>query len=226
MPAKILRFVRHRTSVRQGRKKVICGDCAPGHLLDLRGGLPRRKRVPSAQTVDGGAVDADKGRDLFLGETFLGDPFVQRHAQEYARHANARQARFAPGDMDAVPADRQNVGMPAKRATKLKPLPATKPAKRPLGATKLKEWREFAHLKQPQLGEKIGKDSSVISRIENQHVPYDQYHLEAVATAVGCEPWQLLLQDPRDPAWIYKFIMKLPQATRAELLDIAKTWKA
>jgi transcriptional regulator with XRE-family HTH domain len=78
---------------------------------------------------------------------------------------------------------------------------------------------------QQQIAELLEVDPSMISRVESGDTPYDRAYLEVFAQAYGCEPWQLLIQDPNDSAWLYKFFLSLPEEVRRELFKIARNSK-
>lgn len=120
--------------------------------------------------------------------------------------------------MEGNPSLVQSAGMSAKRAIKSKPLPAVDPDRK--SPTKFREWRKRAGLTQRQVADLLDVHESQISRVESGDSPYDRAYLEVFAQAYGCEPWQLLIQDPRDPAWLFKFLLSMPEADRKELFKI------
>jgi transcriptional regulator with XRE-family HTH domain len=65
----------------------------------------------------------------------------------------------------------------------------------------IKQWRIARGLNQPQLGAKAGLTGSQISQLEVGRARYSQKSLEAIAEALGCEPWHLLGVDPSEDAW-------------------------
>ena len=75
---------------------------------------------------------------------------------------------------------------------------------------------------QQQIAELLEVDPSMISRVESGDTPYDRRYLEGFAQAYECEPWQLLIQDPGDTAWLYKFLLSLPENERKELFSVLR----
>ncbi len=70
---------------------------------------------------------------------------------------------------------------------------------RALGKTFLEEWRKASGITLETLGAEIGKSHATVSRIEKGKLPYNQEFLEAVASAYGCRPEDLLSGPPADP---------------------------
>lgn len=70
----------------------------------------------------------------------------------------------------------------------------TKPQERPRHF--IREWRKFRHLTQQKLADRIGSSVSTISQLENGQQGYSQALLEELASALSCEPWDLLNVDP------------------------------
>lgn len=60
----------------------------------------------------------------------------------------------------------------------------------------VKEWRKFRGLTQEQLADRLGVATSTISQLENYKQGYSQAILEALASALMCETWDLLKRDP------------------------------
>lgn len=62
----------------------------------------------------------------------------------------------------------------------------------------IKEWRKHRRVTQEGLAEKIGATSGAISQLENGLINYTQPTLEAIATALGCSPSDLLGGPPSE----------------------------
>lgn len=60
----------------------------------------------------------------------------------------------------------------------------------------IKEWRKYRGLTQEQLASRVGTAVSSISQLETGKQGYSQALLEELATALACEPWDLLHVDP------------------------------
>lgn len=89
----------------------------------------------------------------------------------------------------------------------------------------IKEWRKFRQLTQEQLAERIGIDKSYLSKIENGKKRYDQPFLEAAATALRCEPGDLIIRNPIDPEGIWSIWDQLEATERRQVVEIAKALK-
>ena len=233
MSAIILRFPRHAPSrrLRQRRKKIVRTDCAITYLFDPGSQEPGRTRFASPDSIDRRRVNFQQRGRLGVVQPFEAHPVSKCHAQEYVCHTDACQARFVSGGVDPSQAGIQTVSMPAKRVLKQKSQSPMPPSKRPLQAerqrrpTQLKAWRDFKNLTQVEVAEHLGIDGSQVSRIERGETPYDQDHIETFARIYGCEPWQLLVENPQDESWIYKFFLTLDAPIRAKLIALAKDYK-
>ena len=60
----------------------------------------------------------------------------------------------------------------------------------------LKEWRVYRGLSGLSLAKKSGLENYVISKLERGGQQYSQYHLEALARALGCSPADLISVNP------------------------------
>jgi transcriptional regulator with XRE-family HTH domain len=72
----------------------------------------------------------------------------------------------------------------------------------------IREWRKYRELTQERLGERIGRDKSIISKLENDRIDYSGEHLELIGAALGCEPRDLLDLPPN--------------RTEAEVIDLLR----
>jgi transcriptional regulator with XRE-family HTH domain len=219
MSAIIVRL-EHRSGspkLRQFRKKIVSGNSASGDLLYFRSQGPGRPFVTASNSIDGGDVDAKARRHLRVGEVSVVHPIRHRHAQKYAPGANVRQARYASGSMDLDAKNKQDPEMSGKDTTKPKPPPLLR--------TKLKAWRAYRGKTQAEAAAAADKNTSQISRLESGEIPYDQHYLETLANFYECEPWQLLIQDPVDTAWLYKFFFSLTDDLQDKLMELAEIKK-
>lgn len=62
-----------------------------------------------------------------------------------------------------------------------------------LGRTYIAEWRDSRGLTQEALAERINMSRTTLSKIENSESPYTQRTLEAIAEALSCKPYDLLI---------------------------------
>jgi transcriptional regulator with XRE-family HTH domain len=63
----------------------------------------------------------------------------------------------------------------------------------------LREWRAFRGLTQIEAAERIGIDQSTIAKLELGKLPYNEDILDRIAFAYGCEPSDLLTNNPLRP---------------------------
>lgn len=222
MCANILPFIKHASvsRLRKRRKKIVRSDCVLRHLFDPGGNFRGRPRKSAAQPADGGAIAPHLPGERLVSERPFGHPLGECHAGEGAPSARASQAQCARNSIDASPTRAQNAQMPA---TKRKPAP-TEP--RRLGLPFLSSWRKFRkEITQEALAERIGKDRSIVTKLESGRLAYNQGHLDACAETLECEPWQLLVVDPLDPSWPYRLFNSLDPVSRKQLIKIAKEFK-
>jgi transcriptional regulator with XRE-family HTH domain len=62
--------------------------------------------------------------------------------------------------------------------------------------TFLRAWRNHSGMSLEEVAPKVGITHGTLSRIERGAVPYNQDLLERLADLYGCEPAELLIQDP------------------------------
>lgn len=98
---------------------------------------------------------------------------------------------------------------------------AKKQKKRP---TYIKAWRKHRGLTQEQLAERVGVDRSYVNKIENGKKRYDQPFLEAAADALGCEPADLIMRDPSEPAAIWTIWDQIPFTERAQAAKVLEAF--
>jgi transcriptional regulator with XRE-family HTH domain len=79
----------------------------------------------------------------------------------------------------------------------------------------MREWRQSADLKLPQMAKLVGKSISTLSKIENGKLPYGQEVLEGYAAAIGCSPADLLSRKPQDVDDLIERIRSSPTAAAA-----------
>jgi len=89
----------------------------------------------------------------------------------------------------------------------------------------IKEWRKFRNLTQEQLAERVGVDRSYVNKIENGKKRYDQPFLEAAATAMGCEPADLIMRDPTQPGSIWTIWEQIPPHSRDQAMKVLEAFK-
>ncbi len=89
----------------------------------------------------------------------------------------------------------------------------------------IREWRGFRKLTQEQLAERIGINRAYLSKIESGKRRYDQPFLEAAAVVLQCEPADLIMRDPSDPAGLWSIYDTLSPTQRMQLVAIGETLK-
>ena len=104
-------------------------------------------------------------------------------------------------------------------------MPRKKLNRRPLKRVFLREWRKHRNLSQEALAGRLDINSGTLSRIERGEVPYNQRFLEAVADALGCEPADLIMRDPTDPAAIWSVWDNLSPPERKQALAVIRALK-
>lgn len=93
---------------------------------------------------------------------------------------------------------------------------------------KLAAWRKHFGLTAAGLADKAGLTGSFVSLLESGRAGYTQNSLEALAKAMGIEPWQLLGQDPGAPDFPNNFVIEakvwesLSEVERGKALRLAK----
>jgi len=92
-----------------------------------------------------------------------------------------------------------------------------------LRRTFIRQWREHQGLTLEMLAERIGTTHASLSRVERGLQPYSQPLLEALATALGVEPADLLIRNPEDPEGIWSVWDQAKPAERRMIVDLAKT---
>lgn len=80
----------------------------------------------------------------------------------------------------------------------------------------IKEWREYRHLTQEQVADRVGIAATTWGRIENGKSPYNQDFLEEAAYALQCEPWDLINRDPTKEGEVYDLMRHLNENQKRE----------
>ena len=107
------------------------------------------------------------------------------------------------------------------------------PRASPFERTFIKQWREYRHLTQEQLAERVSdflhyrgfKKSythASIGRLENGKIGYTQVILEALAHSLGTDPPSLLIRDPTEPDAIWTIWEKAQPDQRATITEHAE----
>lgn len=89
-----------------------------------------------------------------------------------------------------------------------------------------KEWRKHRQYTQEELAELVGVTTSSISQLETGAQGFTDSTLVALADALACEPWDLLMRNPldQDAPWsIWDSVKKTPPAQRAAIVAVVET---
>lgn len=86
----------------------------------------------------------------------------------------------------------------------------------------IKQWREYRHLSQERLAERIGVSRGAISQLENGITAYTQGMLEALADALACEPADLLQSDPKIDDALHSIWKSLEAPAREQAIRVLK----
>lgn len=90
--------------------------------------------------------------------------------------------------------------------------------------TYLREWREYSGLSLAAAAAEAGTiNHTTLSRIERGLVPYNQDLLERLSTVYGCEPAELLMQDPTEDANVVRLWERADEGQRKAIAAVAET---
>lgn len=98
--------------------------------------------------------------------------------------------------------------------------------KKPLQRIYLREWRKEKGLTQEQLASRLDLDRSYISTIERGKSGYTQWFLEAAAEALGVEPADLIVRNPRDPTGYWTIWDGIPKEDRPRYAEAIQALRA
>ncbi len=86
--------------------------------------------------------------------------------------------------------------------------------------TFIKEWRKFRGLSQEQLAQRIEREQPTLARIERGDIAYTQPILEAIASALNCQPADLIMRDPSKPGALWSIWDQLSPERREIAVEI------
>lgn len=96
----------------------------------------------------------------------------------------------------------------------------------PSDANYLRAWREFRHLTQDELAEKVDTTGSVISLLENGSRKLSPKWLRRLAPALNTSPGYLLDHDPNAlPTDVLDIWASIPEGDRATALRVLESFK-
>lgn len=90
----------------------------------------------------------------------------------------------------------------------------------------LKEWRIHRHLSQEELASRVRMTQGMISQLELLKVDYTASHLPDLAKALQCTVRDLLFRPPEAPESLDNLADGLPEPSRRQLTEIAKTFRS
>jgi transcriptional regulator with XRE-family HTH domain len=103
--------------------------------------------------------------------------------------------------------------------------PHPKPLRRP---TYIRAWRKHRELTLGKLAERLSAELEIrisegqLSRIERGETPYGQDILEALASALRCEPADLIMRDPSQHDGIWSLLDGLKPMQRQQAIEVIK----
>ena len=89
----------------------------------------------------------------------------------------------------------------------------------------IKQWRKHRGLTQEQLAERIGIARSYLTKIERGDRRYDQPFLEAAASALRCEPADLIMRDPTATENLWSVWEQLSPTERVQAFAVIRAIK-
>jgi transcriptional regulator with XRE-family HTH domain len=93
-------------------------------------------------------------------------------------------------------------------------------------ANNLRAWREYRHLSQAALGEKVGTADNVISLLESGERKLSESWLKKLAVALETTPGYLLDYDPEDiDTELIRAAQDVARGNRDQVLQILRTFK-
>ena len=88
----------------------------------------------------------------------------------------------------------------------------------------IREWRKYRGLTQERLADRMGITRGYVSQVEKGVRRYDQHFLEAAAEALSCEPADLIMRDPTQPAAIWSIWDQIPPTRREQAARVLETF--
>jgi transcriptional regulator with XRE-family HTH domain len=85
----------------------------------------------------------------------------------------------------------------------------------------IRQWRDHRGLTQERLADRVDLSVGAISQLENGIIPYTQATLEAIASALSCEPADLIMRDPTKQSAIWSIWDQATSAQRQQIEAVA-----
>lgn len=89
-----------------------------------------------------------------------------------------------------------------------------------------KEWRKYRGLSQEELADQVGVTASTISQLETYKQGFTDTTLAALASALACEPADLLIRNPLDtdaPWSLWDRVKNAPDDRRTGIVAVVET---
>lgn len=92
----------------------------------------------------------------------------------------------------------------------------------------LREWIKFRGLTYERLADRLDTSKGVVSDLVNRRQRFNEDHLWELATALDCEPWELLNRNPLEPPptdieTIAETVQRIPLDARQRALEAANS---
>ena len=102
----------------------------------------------------------------------------------------------------------------------------TKPhPKKPKPKYFFREWRKYRGYTQEELAEIVGVTAPSISQLEKSKQGFTDSTLEAFATALNCNPGDLLMRNPLDETAPWSIWDQIPLVDRPQALKVLSQFK-
>lgn len=88
--------------------------------------------------------------------------------------------------------------------------------------THIRQWRKYRRYSQEVLAHLAHMSTGNLSQIERGNYPYSQDTLERLAAALGCEPADLLMRNPKDPEAPWALWERLTPEQRKQAIRLLK----
>lgn len=86
----------------------------------------------------------------------------------------------------------------------------------------IREWRKFRGLTQERLAERTPFTTGAISQVETGRTQYTQPMLEALASALSCEPGELLSVDPSKEGEVVDLMRMINDKNRDQAIRVLR----
>ena len=88
-----------------------------------------------------------------------------------------------------------------------------------------REWRKYRGYNQTELAEIVGVTAPSISQLESGKQGFTDSTLEALASALACNPGDLLMRNPLDEEAPWSIWDEIPKENRSQAIQVLKTFR-